>query len=125
MVQKLLNLDMRGMYELFFAILDQNNDKLVCETDLFNVLKAVKDFEVQEIVFEDIKEVLDFMQKVRMQEGKNDYLKIIETQTRKRMAEAYKKKTTVDTEESHRSVQDFLCQVLHYQQKVKRHERNL
>ena len=40
-VDKLLSMDMIGIRDVFFNLIDLNRDKKICEADLFNVLKML------------------------------------------------------------------------------------
>ena len=53
-VSKFINIDLGTCKELFFHYFDQNKDNIVCETDLFTVMKNLKAYEMSDIVVSDL-----------------------------------------------------------------------
>ena len=47
-------MDLLHTKELLFNILDINKDKRICETDLFQMIKAIKNEKLQKILLGDI-----------------------------------------------------------------------
>ena len=53
-VNKFVSQDPQICKGILFNILDQNKDKKLCETDLFNSFKLINDFRMQQLVQDDI-----------------------------------------------------------------------
>ena len=49
-----------------------NKDKLVCETDLFKLMKSLSDYRMSDIIINDLLLVLKKIEHVRIEEGKHD-----------------------------------------------------
>lgn len=68
-------MDLRNIKEILFNILDFNHDKKVCETDLFNIVKSIKNYDVSGLVMPDIHVILDQIDAERKRQGKtNKYM---------------------------------------------------
>ena len=76
MVEKFINFDPDSCKEFLFAIFDLNNDKQLCETDMFNVMKLMQTIEMQAIFIDDIQKVLKKLEFMRKKLGRNDEIKI-------------------------------------------------
>ena len=67
-----MSIDFKACKELFFNYVDMNKDKLVCETDLFKLMKSMIDFRMSDIIIDDLLLVLKKLERVRIEEGKHD-----------------------------------------------------
>lgn len=76
-VSKFVSMDSVSIKELFFyQVLDQNQDRLVCETDLFNVVAIIQSLEVADLLADDILVCMRAIEKLRSYRGKNDDITI-------------------------------------------------
>ena len=71
-VTKFVSLDFKSCKERFFNYVDMNKDGLVCETDLFKLMKSMVDFRMSDIIIDDLLLVLKKLERVRVEEGKHD-----------------------------------------------------
>lgn len=69
---KFVSIDFKTCKELFFNYVDMNKDKLVCETDLFKLMKSLSDYRMSDIIINDLLLVLKKIEHVRIEEGKHD-----------------------------------------------------
>ena len=120
MITKFISIDFKECKDLFFNYLDMNRDKLVCETDLFKLMKSMKDFTMSDIIIDDLMLVLKKIEQVRVKEGKHDQIAIIKKTTHQKLAYAAKNKSTVDKENHVAEVKNFLREVKEYQDRIKK-----
>ena len=73
-VRKMVNYDLRTIFELFFQMLDHNKDRRLCEQDLFNFVRTIQSDGMQLKILPDVLRVLDRIDEVRKSQGKSDRL---------------------------------------------------
>lgn len=78
---KFVSLDFRACKERFFNYVDMNKDGLVCETDLFKLMKSMVDFRMSDIIIDDLLLVLKKLEQVRVEEGKHDQMALLRRNT--------------------------------------------
>jgi hypothetical protein len=57
---------------MFFMFTDLNKDKLICETDLFRVIKSLKSNETSQMIIDDLLVVLKMINTERKNQGKDN-----------------------------------------------------
>lgn len=76
-VSRFISLDMAQIKEMFFYhVLDRNKDKLVCETDLFRIMRELKNDCISGMISDDIVILLQHMQQIRSTRGLADEIKL-------------------------------------------------
>ena len=65
-IKKFVSMDIVACKDLYFTFLDINKDKKVCETDIFNVIKSVKNFSMSDIIRPDLMICLKKIESIRI-----------------------------------------------------------
>ena len=75
-ITKFISSEIDPCKEAFFSFVDLNKDKLVCETDLFRVIKSLKSDETSQMMIDDLMLVLKMINSERKYQGKEDKNKL-------------------------------------------------
>ena len=67
-----MSADIDHCKEMFFMFTDLNKDKLICETDLFRVIKSLKSNETSQMIIDDLLVVLKMINTERKNQGKDN-----------------------------------------------------
>jgi len=75
---------------------DLNNDKFICETDLFNIVTIIENKHLRMIITPDINTALDFIKSYRIKIGKDDIAKMKTIDALKNVELAHKKNKLIN-----------------------------
>ena len=113
-VQKFISMDLKQIKECYFTILDLNNDRRICETDLFRILTKIESLEMQEAMSDDIVILLLDLQKQRTIQNKDNEIDMFKQKVQVSAEQALLKKST-QTDPKH------LIEIGQFLAEVKRH----
>lgn len=95
-------------------MLDCNNDGLVCDEDLCRVLFELQTLKGINLVFDDIMFIFKQMDRIRAQQGRDDYGKVLYKSIEGRVVEAMQNGKMVPADPESDQVKRFLKDVRHY-----------
>ena len=95
-----MSADIDQIKKMFFEFTDLNKDKLICETDLFRVIKSLKSNETSQMVIDDLLLVLKMINVMRKNEGKDNLHQLVQRKSVYN-AELALKKAKIESREDH------------------------
>jgi hypothetical protein len=108
---KFFNMDRAQCKELFLPVLDMNKDKLICETDMFRVLKSLTSMEMLDLIEEDFVAVIKAISFQRVAQSKHNNTAIIRNESSKNALKALKDKKLVEKINYNYEIKLFLKEI--------------
>ena len=121
-VVKFISSDIAACKEIFFGYCDQNKDKKVCETDLFNLIKSIQTFESSNLLMEDILTIKKEIDSLRKLAGKDDHLQIKNMSVNENVNNAMSKNIQIRKTDNTEEVKEFLREVVSHQTRIKKQQ---
>lgn len=101
--------------QFFYHVFDLNQDRLICEADLFNLAKNMKTQTGVDLLFDDLMILLKRIKVLQLLEGKKEPGGAKRVETTKLLKNAKEKNQIFEREDANEEVRLFLKEVAAYQ----------